>query len=128
MHNFPPNTNWRIATLLTTLIGFIISDDFTAREQIVIGNWFLQIGQTMVTNAQYQLLIETRILGEENINLNGETFKCGGSPFIDPTPSPDLQGLYKMFKDQISDEDIANLHKAIQKINEELEKITKDFN
>jgi len=126
MHDFPPNINWRWTTLLATVLGYIICDDFTAREQIAIGNWILQIGQTTITNATYQDLIERRIIGDEKINLNSKKFKRGGSPFISRS-SPNFEHFYKTFRSEISEKELANLQKAIKKINEELEKIREEL-
>ena len=124
MHNFPPNINWRWSTLLATVLGYVVCDDFTAHEQIAIGNWILQIGQTVLTNATYQELIERRITGDENINLNSRKFKCGGSPFINQ-PKPNYEQFYQTFRKEISKDDLANLQKAIARINEELERLRK---
>ena len=126
MHDFPPNINWRFTTLLATVLGYAICDNFTAREQIAVGHWVLQIGQTVVSNATYQQMIESRILGEEKINLNSREFKSGKSPFL-KSNMPNWQHFYQTFKSQISEEDFKNLQKAIQKINEELEKIKKEM-
>lgn len=113
---------------MATTLGYAICGDFTAFEQIAIANWILQIGQTVITNATYQDLIEARIMGDEKINLNSREFKCGGSPFLTPSPPPNFQQFYETFKSQISDEELANLQLAIQKINEELEKIRAEIN
>jgi len=126
MHDFPPNINWRWTTLLATTLGYIICDDLTAHEQIATGNWIIQIGQTMVTNATYQDLIERRIVGDEKINLNSREFKRGGSPFIS-RPQSNFEHFYKTFRSEISEKELANLQSAIKKINEELEKIRKEF-
>lgn len=127
MNNFPPNINWRYATLIATVLGYAASGDFTAREQIAIGNWILQIGQTLLTNATYQEMIENRIIGEK-VNLNSREFKCGGSPFITPqTIPPDFRQFYESFKSQFPEEELANLQEAIDRINEELKKIREEF-
>jgi len=126
MHDFPPNVNWRWTTLLATVIGFIICDDFTAKEQIAIGNWILQIGQTMLTNATYQDLLEYRVLGDEKVNLNSRSFKNGGSPFIKPSPPRNLEQLYHAFKSEITPEELVKLQNAIHRINIELEKIRRE--
>jgi len=126
MHEFPPNVNWRWTTLLATVLGYIICDDFTAKEQIAIGNWILQIGQTSLTNATYQDLLEYRILGDEKINLNSRSFKQGGSPFINPKPPYNFEQFYEVFKSEITEEELANLQKAIQRINAELEKLREE--
>ena len=127
MHDFPPNINWRYTTLLATLLGYVACGDFTVREQVAFGNWILQIGQTVITNATYQELIEARIMGEENINLNSDTFKRGGSPFIKTNPPPpEFSSFYNAFKSQISEEELSNLQSAIQRIYDELEKIKRE--
>jgi len=123
MHEFPPNVNWRWTTLLATVLGYLVCDSFTAKEQIAIGNWILQIGQTALTNATFQDLLEYRILGDEKINLNSKEFKCGGSPFINPDPPRNFEQFYEAFKSEISEEELLNLQKAIQRINQELERI-----
>ena len=126
MHPFPPNTNPRFTTLIATVLGYLVCDDFTAIEQIAIGNWIIQIGQTVITNATYQELIERRILNEEKINLNSRVFKRGGSPFIDPK-SYDFKKFYETFKDEISENELEQLQKAVVIINEELTKIKNEF-
>lgn len=127
MHDFPPNINWRYTTLLATVIGYLLSADYTVREQVAIGNWIIQIGQTVLTNSTYQELIEARVMGEENINLNGREFKNGGSPFICPSPDYNFRELYEVFKTNITDEELKNLSEAINKINEELTKMREEF-
>jgi len=124
MKDFPPNINWNLSTLIATVLGFLATDDFTALEQIAIGNWIIQIGQTMITNATYQELIESRILGSEKLNLNSREFKIGGSPFINP-PNVDINQLYEILRGQISQEEIINFQKALQKLSDELEKLRK---
>ena len=128
MHEFPPSINWRYSTLLATTLGYLICGDFTAHEQIALGNWIVQIGQTVLTNATYQQLIESRIIGDERINLNSRCFKSGGTPFTSPPPPPsDFKHFYDTFKAHISDEELLDLQAAIQKINEELSRIRDDL-
>jgi len=123
MHDFPPNVDWHWTTLLATVLGYLVCGNFTVKEQIAIGNWILQIGQTVMTNSTYQDLLEYRIMGKEQINLNSATFKSGGSPFINQGPPPNFEQFYEAFRNHISDTDLSNLHEAIKRINEELNKI-----
>ena len=127
MHEFPPNINWRYTTLLATFIGYLVCGDFTVKEQIAIGNWILQIGQTIMTNSTYQDMLEGRIIGREKINLNSRNFKCGGSPYINPSTSSDFTKFYEHLKSQISEEEFESLHKAILRINEELERFKEEI-
>jgi len=128
MHEFPPNMNLRLPTLLATTIGFVVGGNFTALEQIAIGNWIMQIGQTVMTNAHYQELVEKRIIQEENINLNSKKFKNGGSPFsTPPKPPEDYVKYYESFKSSINENDLADLQKAIKIINDELNKIKEEL-
>ena len=127
MHNFPPNTDWRLTTLLATVLGYLACGDFTAYEQFAIGNWIIQIGQTVLTNANYQRMIEARLTGDDRLNLNSRIFKSGGSPFYNSPPPPNFEQFYEAFRHDISDAELANLHQAIKRINEELEKLRTDF-
>lgn len=128
MHEFPPNINPRLATLIAILLAYVAMDDQTAREQIAFGNWIIQIGQTLVTTGNYQELLEARITGDEKINLNSRNFKSGGSPWIhSPKSPPNWEQLYKTFKSQITEEELNNIQQTIEKINEELAKMRKEF-
>ena len=120
MHDFPPNVDWRLTTALATTLGYLITDDFTSLEQIAIANWILQVGQTVITNATFQHLIEARIIGEERINLNSKEYKRGGSPFIDNS-----RDYREFFTNEAFKEQFELLQKAIEKISNELNNIKK---
>jgi len=122
MKDFPPNINWTWTTIIATALGILATDDFTVKEQLAIGNWIIQIGQTMISNATYQDLIESRIIGEEKINLNSKKFKQGGSPFINP-PNVDINQLYELLRTRVSKEEIISLQKALRRLNDEIDKM-----
>ena len=126
MKKIPPNINWDLTTLIATALGLLATDDFTALEQIAIGNWIVQIGQTVITTATYQQMIEARVIGSEKINLNSKEFKKGGSPFITRT-NFDPAKVYEIFKSQVTEEEIINLQKALHLINQEIEKMKQEF-
>ena len=125
MSDFPPNIDPKISSIVATIIGYALIDDFTAVEQIAIGNWLIQIGQTMVTTAQFQRVIEERIAGNI-ININSRQFKCGGSPYIQSTYKPNFDNIKNSFENIFQAEQIQILKDAIEKINRELEKFNKD--
>lgn len=78
--NFPPNINPTSYNFLAITIAIILVGDLNANEQNSLGNWFLLLGQYLATNAAQQQLIETRI-ENNNININSQKSKNGGSPF-----------------------------------------------
>ena len=121
-NKFPPNIEPRLVTLVAVTLGFALIDDYTGVEQIAIGNWLALIGQVLVTNGDYQRVIEERIDGNI-ININSRQFKEGGSPFQDPRRDPHNKNFYQ----NLHRRDLAALQKAIERINEELEKIKKEL-
>ncbi|MEG2457447.1 MAG: hypothetical protein RSB41_00960 [Bacilli bacterium] len=75
------NTNPRVTTALSALIGYILIDNLTANEQNALGNWIILIGQILVTNSTSQILIENRV-NSKIINLNKKEVKEKYNPFI----------------------------------------------
>ena len=123
MHNFPPNVSPKLQTLTAIILGYAFVDDFTAQEQVAIGNWFLQVGQTMVTIAQFQKVIEDRIEGNI-ININSRQFKCGGSPYMD---DPDIKDFYENIFKQTSANDFEYIQQAIKIVNDKIEELKKEM-
>jgi len=123
MHNFPPNISPRLQTLTAIILAYAFVDDFTAQEQVAIGNWFLQIGQTMVTIAQFQKVIEDRIEGNI-ININSKQFKCGGSPYM---KDPDIKGFYDNIYKQAKASDFEYIQQILNKLNEKIEQLKKEM-
>jgi len=128
MRDFPPNINSRLAVIIATTLGFLIMDDFDATEQVAIGNWIVQVGQTIITNATYQQMVQSRIIGSERINLNSREFKCGGDPFIFRACDMNSRDLYDNLKSIVTDEEIVYLQKALKVLSEEMDKLKKEFN
>ena len=75
------NANPKLVTILGNLIGLIIIEDLTTIEQNVIGNFLISIGQTILTNAASQGLIESRLRGGI-ININSKEVKSIYNPPI----------------------------------------------
>ena len=71
------NTNPRYSTSIAFILGFLLIDDLTAYEQNELGNWIILVGQTILTNASAQNVIEGRIKGGI-ININSKVVKCLG--------------------------------------------------
>ena len=75
------NTNPRYSTTVGFILGLLLVDDLTAPEQNLLGNWIILIGQTILTNASSQNIIESRISGNI-ININSKEAKCIYNPPI----------------------------------------------
>ena len=57
------NTNPRYSTTISFILGLLLIDNLTAPEQNMLGNWIILLGQTILTNAAAQNIIESRIIG-----------------------------------------------------------------
>ena len=75
------NTNPRYSTTIGFILGLVLVDSLTAPEQNMLGNWIILIGQTILTNAASQNIIESRISGGI-ININSKEVKCIYNPII----------------------------------------------
>ena len=87
------NTNPRYSTTIGFILGLVLVDSLTAPEQNMLGNWIILIGQTILTNAASQNIIESRITGGI-ININSKEVKCLYNPVI-----YDIEKIRKIIKD-----------------------------
>ena len=74
------NLNPLYSTLIATIIGFALIDDFTVAEQNAIGNWLILSGQVVLSNAAAQAVVEQRASGNI-ININSKSHKENYCPF-----------------------------------------------
>ncbi len=116
------NTNPRYSTTIGFILGLVLVDSLTAPEQNMLGNWIILIGQTILTNAASQNIIESRINGGI-ININSKEVKCLYNPVI-----YDIEKIRKIIRDVYpsSNSDIDVLKKAIDEINKKLDKLKKE--
>ncbi len=116
------NTNPRYSTTIGFILGLVLVDSLTAPEQNMLGNWIILIGQTILTNAASQNIIESRITGGI-ININSKEVKCLYNPVI-----YDIEKIRKIIKDiyPSSNSDIDVLKKAIDEINKKLDELKKE--
>ena len=116
------NVNPRYSTTISFILGLILIDDLTAPEQNMLGNWIILLGQTILTNASNQNVIESRIAGGI-ININSKEIKAIYEPFI-----YDIKKIRNiidsMYPDNYSDIEI--LHKTIKEIEQKIEELKKD--
>lgn len=115
------NTNPRYSTTVGFILGLVLVDSLTAPEQNMLGNWIILIGQTILTNAASQNIIESRINGGI-ININSKKVKCLYNPVI-----YDIEKIRKIIREVYpsSNSDIDVLKKAINELNKKLDELKK---
>lgn len=115
------NTNPRYSTTVGFILGLVLVDSLTAPEQNMLGNWIILIGQTILTNAASQNIIESRINGGI-ININSKEVKCLYNPVI-----YDIEKIRKIIREVYpsSNNDIDILKKAIDELNKKLDELKK---
>lgn len=115
------NTNPRYSTTVGFILGLVLVDSLTAPEQNMLGNWIILIGQTILTNAASQNIIESRINGSI-ININSKEVKCLYNPVI-----YDIEKIRKIIREVYtsSNNDIDILKKAIDELNKKLDELKK---
>lgn len=116
------NTNPRYSTTVGFILGLVLVDNLTAPEQNMLGNWIILIGQTILTNAASQNIIESRISGGI-ININSKEVKCIYNPII-----YDINKIRRIIKNVYpsSNRDIDVLKRAIDELNKKLDELKKD--
>ena len=106
MARFPPNTNPELFSAIACIVGYLIEDDFNARELNSIGNWIILVGQFMLTTAAQQQLINARFQNNVGSNIKSDT----------------NNHFYKN-PEKVNVKDIDNIQRALQLMQEELEKL-----
>lgn len=105
------NLNPKLTTSISFILGLLLVSDLDTAEQNMLGNFIYLIGQTILTNAASQHLIEAKIHGER-MNLNSKEVKSFYNPIkydmkkikeivkkIYPNSHEEIELLEKMIKD-----------------------------
>lgn len=116
------NTNPRYSTTIGFILGLVLVDSLTVPEQNMLGNWIILIGQTILTNAASQNIIESRITGGI-ININSKEVKCLYNPVI-----YDIEKIRKIIKEVYpsSNSEVDVLKKAMDELNKKLDQLKKN--
>lgn len=115
------NTNPRYSTSISFILGLLLVDSLTAPEQNMLGNWIILMGQTILTNAASQNIIESRISG--NIfNINSKEVKCIYNP-----PVYDIKKIKEIIKQVYpnSGNDVDKLNDMIKDLQKKIEELKK---
>lgn len=76
------NINPKVQTSVGFLLGLLLIGDLNANEQNVVGNWIILVGQTILSNAASQIVVETRIKQNSIYNINSKEFKKKCNPLV----------------------------------------------
>lgn len=113
------NINPRYSTSFSFILGLILIDSLNTSEQNMLGNWIILLGQTILTNAASQNLIESKIQGTK-VNINSKEIKSIYDPVI-----YDINKIKKIINEVYPNHsgDINALSDAIKEINKKLNQI-----
>ena len=116
------NLNSKVTTSLSFIIGLLLIADLDTSEQNMLGNFIFLIGQTILTNAASQHLVETKIHGKR-MNLNSKEVKTIYNPIV-----YDINKIKQIVKELYpnSSEEIELLEKSIKDLEQKLNAIKKD--
>lgn len=116
------NINPRYSTSISFILGLILCNDLNTAEQNMIGNWIILLGQTILTNAGAQNVIESRIQGTR-YNINSKEVKSIYNPIY-----YDINRVRKIIKQVYpdSDDDIEVLSKSINELKRRIDQLKKD--
>ena len=73
------NINPTYSTSIAFILGLLLVSDLNTPEQNMLGNWIILLGQTILTNASAQNIIESRIHGNR-YNINSKEVKSVYNP------------------------------------------------
>ncbi len=112
------NVNPRLSTSISFILGLLLIDNLTTPEQNMLGNWIILIGQTIITNAASQNVIEARIKGGA-ISINSKEVKSIYNP-----PVYDINKIKKIV-DKVYPNHKIEIDTLINAINELSDKVNK---
>ena len=73
------NINPTYSTSIAFILGLLLVSDLNTPEQNMLGNWIILLGQTILTNASAQNIIESRIQGNR-YSINSKEVKSVYNP------------------------------------------------
>lgn len=69
--NLIPNVSPKAFSFSAVVVGYLLLDDLTAREQNALGNWLMLTAQVLCTNGFYkQVQSERKMNQNKSININ----------------------------------------------------------
>lgn len=117
------NLNPRLSTSISFILGLVLIDSLSTPQQNMLGNWIILLGQTILTNASAQNVIEQRITKGNPYNINSKEVKCIYDPIYYDIDK--ITQIVKSVYPTTSVNDIDTLCNMIKRIDEELKEIKK---
>ena len=116
------NTNPRLSTSISFILGLLLVDNLTAPEQNMLGNWIILLGQTILTNAASQNIIEGRIKSGI-ININSKEVRCLYNP-----PVYDIETIKRIIKQVYPNHSVGldALTNMVEELKSKIDEIKKD--
>ena len=70
-----PNVPPKIFSLSAVIVGYILIDDMTAREQNALGNWLMLAAQVICTNAYFRQLYDSESPSQSSSEKDDENIE-----------------------------------------------------
>ena len=115
------NINPTYSTSIAFILGLLLVSDLNTSEQGMLGNWIILLGQTILTNASAQNVIESRIQGNR-YNINSKEVKSIYNPVY-----YDINKLKEIIKKFYpNNNELNSIKKYLDELNRKIDEIKKD--
>ena len=115
------NINPSYSTSIAFILGLLLVSDLNTPEQNMLGNWVILLGQTILTNASAQNVIESRLQGNR-ININSKEVKSYYNPvYYNINKIKEI--INKVYPNTNNEIDI--IKKCIDELNNKIEELKK---
>ena len=115
------NINPTYSTSIAFILGLLLVSDLNTPEQNMLGNWIILLGQTILTNASAQNVIESRIQGNR-YNINSKEVKSVYNPVY-----YDIRKVKEIInKFYPNSNELNSIKKYLDELNKKIDEIKKD--
>lgn len=115
------NINPTYSTSIAFILGLLLVSDLNTPEQNMLGNWIILLGQTILTNASAQNVIESRLQGTR-YNINSKEVKSMYNPIY-----YDIEKIKEIIKKVYpnNNTELNIIRKCINELNDKIEELKK---
>lgn len=115
------NINPTYSTSISFILGLLLVSDLNTPEQNMLGNWIILLGQTILTNASAQNVIESRIQGTR-YNINSKEVKSFYNPiYYDIEKIKEI--ITKVYPN--TNNELDTIKKCLDELNNKIEELKK---
>ena len=109
------------STSIAFILGLLLVSDLNTPEQNMLGNWIILLGQTILTNASAQNIIESRIQGNR-YNINSKEVKSVYNPVY-----YDIRKVKEIInKFYPNSNELNSIKKYLEELSKKIDEIKKD--